>query len=281
MPFIGIVGQQFSGKRSVADYLIDSYGFIELSISNNGLPHQYPTLDDAVKYATSHWKDKLLIMDIDRYKGHELAMKRPFFLMIWVDAPTSVRYRRYLEESKDDQMTLSELTLEESKWSTLELQEFILQDELQLYTPYGQQVSDSTIYNDSTNLYSFMDQCQLKLFNHSSNLAELFPKVDRLNILDSELYRPSWDTYFMALCELASKRSNCMKRRVGCIIVSENRVISTGYNGTPKGVKNCNEGGCDRCNGNASCGSSLDHCVCLHAEEVNVVNVECAARSRP
>lgn len=48
----------------------------------------------------------------------------------------------------------------------------------------------------------------------------------------------------MQLADLAAHRSNCMKRRVGCVIVREKRVISTGYNGTPRGMTNCNEGGC-------------------------------------
>jgi len=49
----------------------------------------------------------------------------------------------------------------------------------------------------------------------------------------------------MQLADLAAHRSNCMKRRVGCVIVREKRVISTGYNGTPRGMTNCNEGGCE------------------------------------
>jgi dCMP deaminase len=48
----------------------------------------------------------------------------------------------------------------------------------------------------------------------------------------------------MQLADLAALRSNCMKRRVGCVVVREKRVISTGYNGTPRGMTNCNEGGC-------------------------------------
>jgi dCMP deaminase len=85
------------------------------------------------------------------------------------------------------------------------------------------------------------------------------------------------------LASLASLRSNCMKRRVGAVIVRNNRVISTGfvfvcnagcrikqrhsYNGTARGLRNCNEGGCSRCNSGSSSGSALDECVCLHAEE--------------
>ncbi|KAH9044564.1 cytidine deaminase-like protein [Lactarius pseudohatsudake] len=65
------------------------------------------------------------------------------------------------------------------------------------------------------------------------------------------------------LASLASMRSNCMKRRVGAILVRNKRILATGYNGTPLGLTNCNEGGCSRCNGSDECES----CLCLHAEE--------------
>lgn len=71
----------------------------------------------------------------------------------------------------------------------------------------------------------------------------------------------------MQLADLAARRSNCMKRAVGCVLVRDKRVISTGYNGTPRGIKNCNEGGCKRCNGGTAGGTGLDSCLCLHAEE--------------
>lgn len=58
-----------------------------------------------------------------------------------------------------------------------------------------------------------------------------------------------------------------MKRRVGCVLVRERRVISTGYNGTPRGLTNCNSGGCLRCNSANPSGIALDTCLCLHAEE--------------
>lgn len=71
----------------------------------------------------------------------------------------------------------------------------------------------------------------------------------------------------MQLASLAAQRSNCMKRRVGCVLVSNHRVISTGYNGTPRGLRNCNQGGCPRCNDASAGGVGLDTCLCLHAEE--------------
>ncbi|KAF8495338.1 deoxycytidylate deaminase [Gautieria morchelliformis] len=76
------------------------------------------------------------------------------------------------------------------------------------------------------------------------------------------------------MAALASQRSNCMKRRVGAILVSDKRVVATGllkihqyYNGTPRNVRNCNEGGCPRCNNGGRSGESLESCLCLHAEE--------------
>lgn len=79
--------------------------------------------------------------------------------------------------------------------------------------------------------------------------------------------RPTWDQYFMQIALLTRSRSNCMKRKVGAIIVKDNRILSLGYNGTPKGLPNCYEGGCSRCAMNSSAGSHLDLCICLHAEE--------------
>ena len=83
--------------------------------------------------------------------------------------------------------------------------------------------------------------------------------------------RPTFDTYFMRLAELAASRANCMKRGNGAIITKDQRVIATGYNGTPFGLTNCNEGGCKRCNDNVHQGIDLDKCLCLHAEESAVM----------
>jgi len=58
-----------------------------------------------------------------------------------------------------------------------------------------------------------------------------------------------------------------MRRQVGCVLVRSSRVISTGYNGTPRHITNCNEGGCARCNTGGGGGASLSTCLCIHAEE--------------
>jgi hypothetical protein len=72
---------------------------------------------------------------------------------------------------------------------------------------------------------------------NTGTMEDLAAKIVAVDFSSSHLYRPDWDTYFMRLALLASRRSNCMKRAVGAVIVMDNRVISTGYNGTPRGTK--------------------------------------------
>lgn len=80
--------------------------------------------------------------------------------------------------------------------------------------------------------------------------------------------RVNWDEYFKKITQDITLRSNCRTRQCGAILVKEQMIISTGYNGTPRNVKNCYEGGCPRCNDkNVKSGEQLDRCICVHAEE--------------
>lgn len=63
----------------------------------------------------------------------------------------------------------------------------------------------------------------------------------------SGLQRPDWDTYFMDITQVVKRRGNCRRRQVAAVLVKQRRIISTGYNGTPSGIRNGNEGGCPRC----------------------------------
>lgn len=84
-------------------------------------------------------------------------------------------------------------------------------------------------------------------------------------------HRPDWDTYFLEIAHVVKRRSNCRRRQVAAVIVSDRRIISTGYNGTPRGLKNCFDGGCPRCASDAESGSALTECLCAHAEENAIV----------
>lgn len=110
-----------------------------------------------------------------------------------------------------------------------------------------------------------------RFLNATNSILDFHQTLRDFQFNNKELVRPSFDTYFLRLAELAAARSNCMKRGNGAIIVKDQRVISTGYNGTPFGLVNCNEGGCDRCNKNVHQGIDLDKCLCLHAEESAVM----------
>ena len=87
----------------------------------------------------------------------------------------------------------------------------------------------------------------------------------------SDKSRPGWDKYFMDIALVAASRSNCSRRHVAAVLVRDRRIISTGYNGTPRGVRNCADGGCPRCNSNTPSGHGLGDCLCSHAEENSIV----------
>jgi dCMP deaminase len=107
--------------------------------------------------------------------------------------------------------------------------------------------------------------------NSGSPDAFVAQLASALRELEVSFSRPSWDQYFMDIARQVAARSNCMKRQVAAVIVSDRRIISTGYNGTPRGVKNCNEGGCPRCNSFSESGKNLDECLCSHGEENAIV----------
>lgn len=79
---------------------------------------------------------------------------------------------------------------------------------------------------------------------------------------------PDRDDYYMALAFAAARRANCRGRKVGAVLVKGDRVIATGYNGTPEGLPNCLDGGCLRCDDRETfeSGTAYDLCICVHAE---------------
>ena len=83
--------------------------------------------------------------------------------------------------------------------------------------------------------------------------------------------RPSWDQYIMDIAHMVAARSNCSRRQVAAVLVRDCRIISTGYNGTPRGVRNCSDGGCPRCNSDTPSGHGLHEGLCSHAEENSIV----------
>lgn len=87
--------------------------------------------------------------------------------------------------------------------------------------------------------------------------------------------RPGWDEYFMEIARVVASRSNCSRRQVAAVIVKDNHLLSSGYNGTPRGVRNCFDGGCPRCAGDMPSGKGLDECRCVHAEQNAICQAAC------
>ncbi len=83
--------------------------------------------------------------------------------------------------------------------------------------------------------------------------------------------RPSWDQYFMDIVELVSRRSTCLRRKVGAILVRDKRILATGYNGPPTGITHCSEVGCLRDRMGVPSGERHELCRGLHAEQNAII----------
>ncbi len=84
--------------------------------------------------------------------------------------------------------------------------------------------------------------------------------------------RPSWNEYFMEIVYLISRRSTCLRRKVGAVIVRDNRILATGYNGVPSGIRHCADvGGCLRERLGVPSGERHELCRGLHAEQNAII----------
>ena len=85
--------------------------------------------------------------------------------------------------------------------------------------------------------------------------------------------RPDWDDYFIEIAKVVSSRATCMRRRYGAVIVKDKVIISTGYNGSPRGIKNCIDlQKCTRKELNVPSGERYELCEAVHAEQNAIIN---------
>jgi dCMP deaminase len=188
--------------------------------------------------------DRNHVIDSIRHPAEVEAFRRAGeFMLLWIDVPAEVRYERLRQRGRVGE----DISFDRFQ----ELQEV----ELRSDDAAGQQLLAVRDLADET-------------IENTGDLPELEARIQR--VLEGRLFfrdRPSWDAYFMNIARVVASRSNCIKRRIGAVLVADRRIISTGYNGTPRGVQNCNEGGCPRCASAAESGTRLDECLCSHAEE--------------
>lgn len=90
--------------------------------------------------------------------------------------------------------------------------------------------------------------------------------------------RISWDDYFLEIAKVVSKRSTCLRRHYGAVIVRDNKIISTGYNGAPRGEENCcDRKYCEREEKQIPAGERYELCRGVHAEQNAIINADSAA----
>ena len=266
---IGLTGKNASGKGEVGNYLKER-GFTFYSLSDvlreelkklekpqtrdnltwlgNQLRNEFGPSVLADKILDWIEDDRHYVIDSFRNPEEVIAFKRTKdFALLSVEASPQKRFERIRDRKRvGDPKTYEEFLAIEKREATN---------------------VDPTKQN--------LDACAKMADHHVSNNGSMEALHKTLNKLCASILmnqpRPGWDEYFMKIARVVASRSNCMKRKVAAVIVKDGRIISTGYNGTPRGVKNCNQGGCPRCNSFNPSGASLSECFCSHAEENAIV----------
>ncbi len=262
---IGLTGKNGGGKGEVVKFLQER-GFQALSLSDvireeatrAGKPVTRETLVElgnrlrkeggagvlAERIFSRLDPEKNYVIDSIRNPAEVLVLRRRRdFCLIHIQAPQRLRFERLNQRARENDPRTFEAFL------ALEAKEAASAD------------SNNQQLNQTISL------ANLTLEN-GGPLRDFHEKIKRLLLdLSKKELRPDWDDYFLGIAKMVALRSNCIKRKVAAVLVKERRIISTGYNGTPRGVKNCSEGGCPRCNNMAASGKDLDECLCSHAEE--------------
>lgn len=262
---IGLTGKNGGGKGEVVKFLVER-GFQALSLSDvlraeavkMGRPVTRETLVElgnelrqehgsgvlAERIFVQLDPEKHYVVDSIRHPAEvQVFRRRRDFVLVNIQAPQRLRFERLRQRGRENDPKSFEEFLElEKKEAT--------------NSEAAHQRLDETISLANVTL------------ENGGPVRDLHEKTKRLLLdLSKKELRPDWDDYFMGIAKMVALRSNCIKRKVAAVVVKERRIISTGYNGTPRGVKNCNEGGCPRCNNLSAAGKDLEECLCSHAEE--------------
>lgn len=266
---IGLTGKNGAGKGEVAEILKKS-GFIYHSLSDvirdeitkrdeaitrerlievgNELRHKGGAAVLANRILAVLDPEKNYVIDSIRNPAEVQALThRTDFFFVNVSASQKTRFERTKARKREnDPSTFDEFVRLEKKEETSD-------------DPLKQQLNQTIALADYE-------------VSNNSSLEDLAKRVRTLlKELSKKNSRPSWDEYFMGIAKVVALRSNCIKRKVAAVIVKDKRIISTGYNGTPRGIQNCDEGGCPRCNAFGDSGANLEECLCSHAEENAIV----------
>lgn len=188
--------------------------------------------------------DRNYVIDSIRHPAEVEALRRfsPEFRLVWVDASETRRFERMRQRGRPGDPTEIEAL------RALEARELTNSDVAGQQLLAVEELADFVVPNEAS--FEELHGAVREVFRES-----LF------------FERPTWDQYFMSIAQVVASRSNCVKRKVAAVVTRDRRIVSTGYNGTPRGTLNCNEGGCPRCNDLAPGGTGLLDCLCSHGEE--------------
>lgn len=88
-------------------------------------------------------------------------------------------------------------------------------------------------------------------------------------------HRPTWDEFFSQIAKLVARRSTCLRRNIGSVLVKDRQILASGYNGAPRGMSHCLEIGCLRNELKIPSGTRLEICRAVHGE-INAI-IQCAS----
>ena len=268
---IGLVGKNGAGKGEVAKVLQTS-GFSYYSLSNVLREELKKQEKEVSRKSLTEFANELrltkgaahlanvvvnllepdcnYVIDSIRHPAEveALRQKKHFnFYLLSVEAEAQTRFERIKARAREN--------------DTLTYENFVAQEALEAA---GKKTTDQQ-------LNQTIEMADARIENNGT-MEALSQKVRQIvQTLAMNTLRPGWDDYFISIAKQVALRSNCIKRKVAAVIVKDKRIISTGYNGTPRGIKNCNEGGCPRCQKFGASGVDLESCVCSHAEENAIV----------
>ncbi|KCV72011.1 hypothetical protein H696_01418 [Fonticula alba] len=250
--------------------------------------------EEALRQAMSHTGEHFVLLPLTRREQLDQLLGRPAFSLLSVDAPTRARFRWHCHTD-----------------GPLELGDFLDLDDALSFGgnpiachPSGQireiaKLSDHQILLPEAGADGPMLERLLRMeFPGLLRLPDALSRTSASKAAGPDLQpvpapsSPAGDQhiqlaiysdlplatvpeellFFARLTRAVAQRSNCLKRRVGCVIVRGGRIVAVGHNGTPERLPPCYDGGCDRCaDQQISRGEALDNCVCLHAEELAII----------
>ncbi|CAG8514989.1 1231_t:CDS:2, partial [Dentiscutata heterogama] len=202
--------------------------------------------DELLKMVKNHFEDNYVIEikigDLEQLKEYR---KSPLFLLLAVDNKLSDKYKIWEERNggKDFELFMKENDNRDGN-TNFDFEKF--------FKSYISFMKENDVWWGIDKNHKLM------------SIADFTVKSkDDLHKIMLSPVRSTKNAYFMYLAELAASRTNCMSRKVGCVLVKDGyKVIATGYNGTPTGLKHCIEGNCKSCKG-----EDKEFCKCIHAEE--------------